>query len=210
MDGRRCCNCDRRARDHRADRRLAGNGWCCWGSYDVGSLTRQRDDATRLDRSGCLGLGLGLRRRLGLRLGRSRGDRRSRDRDGLRRRSNRDGWRCCDYCGWARRSGFGRSLGLFALQDGLESVAGFGDLGEVELRLRLRGLSIRGAALAAVLEVLPDPFGLIVFNRAGMGLSSHANCFERVQNWPALYFQFSCQIVDSNFAHPSLFASLRP
>ena len=39
-----------------------------------------------------------------------------------------------------------------------------------------------------------------------MGLSRHANCFERVQNRPALYFQFSCQIVNSNFAHPSLFA----
>ena len=44
-----------------------------------------------------------------------------------------------------------------------------------------------------------------------MGLSGHADCFERVQNWPALYFQFPCQIVDSNFAHPSLFvlAALR-
>jgi hypothetical protein len=44
-----------------------------------------------------------------------------------------------------------------------------------------------------------------------MGLSGHADCFERVQDWPALDFQFPCQIVDSNFAHPSLFvfAALR-
>jgi hypothetical protein len=42
-----------------------------------------------------------------------------------------------------------------------------------------------------------------------MGLSGHADCFKRVEDWPALDFQFSCQIVDSNFAHPSLFGSLR-
>ena len=32
-----------------------------------------------------------------------------------------------------------------------------------------------------------------------------ANRCESVQNGLALYFQFACQIVDSNFAHPSLF-----
>jgi len=54
-----------------------------------------------------------------------------------------------------------------------------------------------------------DPFGLVGFDGAGVGLSGHADCFERVQDWPALDFQFPCQIVDSNFAHPSLFTSLR-
>ena len=67
------------------------------------------------------------------------------------------------------------------------------------------GCLARSAALAAVLEVLPDLFGLVGFDGAGVGLSGHADCFERVQDWPALDFQFSCQIVDSNFAHPSLF-----
>jgi hypothetical protein len=43
-----------------------------------------------------------------------------------------------------------------------------------------------------------------------VSLSGYADCFKRVQDWPAFDFQFSCQIVDSNFAHPSLFASLRP
>ena len=38
----------------------------------------------------------------------------------------------------------------------------------------------------------------------------HADRRQRIQNGLALYFQFPCQIVDSNFAHPSLFASLRP
>jgi hypothetical protein len=72
-------------------------------------------------------------------------------------------------------------------------------------------LSGRGAASAAVFEVVPDPFGLVGFDGAGMGLSGYADGFEGVQDWPALDFQFPCQIVDSNFAHPFLFvfASLR-
>jgi hypothetical protein len=110
----------------------------------------------------------------------------------------------------ARRGCLGCGFGLLALEDGLEGVAGLGDLGEVELRLVVGWLPVRGAAFAAVLEVFPDSFGLVGFDGAGMGLSCHADCFERVQDWPALDFQFSCQIVDSNFAHPSLFASLRP
>jgi hypothetical protein len=100
-------------------------------------------------------------------------------------------------------------LGLFALEDCLEGVAGLGDLGEVKLRPGVDGPG-RCATLAAILEVLPDPFGLVGFDGAGMGLPGYADCFQRIQNWPALDFQFPCQIVDSNFAHPSLFASLRP
>jgi hypothetical protein len=114
-----------------------------------------------------------------------------------------------DHGGWARRRRFGCGLGLLALKDGFKRIAGLGDLGEVELRFVVGRRLSRSAALAAVLEVLPDPFGLVGFDGAGMGLSGHADCFERVQNWPALHFQFPCQIVDSNFAHPSLFGSLR-
>jgi hypothetical protein len=106
------------------------------------------------------------------------------------------------------RRGFCCGICLFALEDGFESVTGFGDLGEVKFRLGLGDGFGRGAALAAVFEVLPDPFGLVGFDGAGVGLSSHADCFERVQDRPAFDFQFSCQIVNSNFAHPSLFGSL--
>ncbi len=116
-------------------------------------------------------------------------------------------WRGHD-CGGTRRRGFGCGLGLLALEDGLERIAGFGHLGEVELRLGVDRLPGRSAALAAVLEVLPDLFGLVGFDGTGVGLSGHADCFERVQDWPALDFQFPCQIVDSNFAHPSLFVLL--
>jgi hypothetical protein len=35
-------------------------------------------------------------------------------------------------------------------------------------------------------------------------LAGDANCLERIENGPAFYFKFACQIVDSNFAHPSL------
>jgi hypothetical protein len=126
---------------------------------------------------------------------------RCRSGDGDRRRRD-DG-------GWARRRCLGCGLGLLALEDGFEGIAGLGDLGEVELRLIVSRRLGRSAALAAVFEVLPDPFGLVGFDGAGMGLSGHADCFERVQDWPAFHFQFPCQIVDSNFAHPSLFASLR-
>ena len=37
-------------------------------------------------------------------------------------------------------------------------------------------------------------------------LLGDANRRKRVQYGPALYFQFPCQIVDSNFVHPSLFS----
>jgi hypothetical protein len=114
-----------------------------------------------------------------------------------RRNDGSGAWRWC---------GFGCSLGLFALEDGLQGVTRLGDLGEVELRLGINLLPVRTAASSAVFEVIPNSFGLIGFNRAGVGLSRHANRFERVQDRPALYFQFSCQIVNSNFAHPSLFA----
>ncbi len=127
----------------------------------------------------------------------------------FRRGSGDDSGRCDDGSG-ARWRGLGGGFGLLALKDGFERVAGFGDLGEVEPWLALDGGLARRTALAAVFEVLPDPFGLVGFDGAGVRLPSYADCFQRIQNRPALDFQFSCQIVDSNFAHPSLFASLRP
>jgi hypothetical protein len=68
----------------------------------------------------------------------------------------------------------------------------------------------RRAAFAAIFKVVPDPFGLVGFDGAGVGLPGYADCFERIEDWPAFDFQFSRQIINSNFTHPSLFASLRP
>jgi hypothetical protein len=51
-----------------------------------------------------------------------------------------------------------------------------------------------------------DLFGFIGLNGAGVGLLfRHTDCRQRIQNRLALHFQFTCQIVDSNFAHPFLF-----
>jgi hypothetical protein len=36
-------------------------------------------------------------------------------------------------------------------------------------------------------------------------LAADPDGLERVEDGPAFYFQFACQIVDSNFAHPSLY-----
>ena len=188
--------------DHRADGRLARDGRGRWRSDDVGLRTRLRDDAAgrlagatvcvRAESEAVAAAG-GWRQpaALGAGVGDAVTDGRRRN-DGRRARRARLWLRPRPACarGWpsvrrrAWRPWRGRTSAC------------------------CRPLPARRAAFAAVLEVLPDPFGLVGFDGAGVGLSRHADCFERVQNWPALYFQFPCQIVDSNFAHPSLFALL--
>jgi hypothetical protein len=109
-----------------------------------------------------------------------------------------------------RRRGLSGGVSLLALEDGLERVAGFGDLGEIKLWLDLGGLPVGARGAAATVEIAAHLLRLIGLDGAGVRLTGNANRFKRIENRPALYFQFSCQIVDSNFAHPSLFASLRP
>jgi hypothetical protein len=100
-------------------------------------------------------------------------------------------------------------LGLLALQDGAESVAGLGDLGQVEGGPGFGGGFGRGAAAIAA-EVGANAFRLVFVDGAGVRFAGHTDGFERIEDGPALNFQFSCQIVDSNFVHPSLFVSLTP
>ena len=51
--------------------------------------------------------------------------------------------------------------------------------------------------------------GLVLFERAGMGLAGpHAEFCEYVENLFALDFKLACQIVDSNLAHPPLFTNV--
>jgi len=107
-----------------------------------------------------------------------------------------------------RRSCLSRRLGVAPLENRLKRVARLGDTGQIERRLRRRGRP-RRTGTPAILEVLAHPVGLTGVDGTGVRLSGHADCFKRVQNRLALYFKFSCKIVNSNLRHPSLFAPLR-
>jgi hypothetical protein len=98
-------------------------------------------------------------------------------------------------------------LGILALEDGADGIAGLRDLREVKLRLRLDGWLGAGSGAASAVEVVAHTIGLVWVDGTGVGLPRDAEGFERVEDWPAFYFQFPCKIVDSNFDHPSLFAS---
>ena len=62
---------------------------------------------------------------------------------------------------------------------------------------------------SATCQVAAHLFCLVFFDRRRVGLLfGDTDGRERVENGPALYFQLPCQIIDSNFTHPSLFGSL--
>jgi hypothetical protein len=75
---------------------------------------------------------------------------------------------------------------------------------EVEgVLLWLSGL--RGCRACAALEVLAHLLGFIGFDGAGVRLFlGDADRLECIENRVAFLFEFSCKIVDSNFAHLSL------
>jgi hypothetical protein len=102
------------------------------------------------------------------------------------------------------RCGLRGGLGALALQNGAQRIARLGDMRQVEFRLGF-GSGARTSTAATRLEVVAYSFGLVGVDRTGVRLSGHANRFQRIQNRLALYFQFSCQIVNSNLGHPSLF-----
>ena len=108
---------------------------------------------------------------------------------------------------WPCRLALGHRLLLFPFQDRLQRVAGLRNMGEVERRLRLATAGpSRLCAAAPILQIVAHAFGLVGLNRARVRLwFSHADCRQSVQNGPALDFKFPREIIDSNFAHPSLF-----
>jgi hypothetical protein len=62
-----------------------------------------------------------------------------------------------------------------------------------------------GGGTRATLEVATHLYSFIFFDGAGVGLFlGDADRFERVQNGVALDFEFTCKIVNSNFAHSIL------
>ena len=190
------CRDDWRPCDDRANGRFGRNGRGWRRSNDVGSLPGKRNDAARGNRCS-VRRGRGCRRRM--RCCDARRDR------GCRRGGRRRDDRCGTWWG-----GLDGGIGLLALEDCLERVAGLRHLRQVELRLRVSSGFICAAAPVSAVEIGAYPLGLVGLDGAGVRLSGNADGFEGIQNRPALYFQFSCQIVNSNFAHPSLFASLRP
>jgi hypothetical protein len=198
----------RRTSDHSTHGGLAGDrrSHSRRGSHNVSLLPGQRYDPARR----------GWRR--SYRWGRSAGRRNcaGRSRGGGHRRDlgRSRGGRCGSLRGTGRghgdggplqlRRGLRGGLGTLPLEDGAKRVAGLRDMRQIE-----PGLSFYGGASASAtapgLEVVAYSFGLVDIDGTGVRLSGHADRFQRIQNRLALYFQFSCQIVDSNLGHPSLF-----
>lgn len=184
----------RRRRDNGASRRPGGDGGLdgLGRGNDVGSLARLRHDAARGR------LLLGWRGGFGSDGSRRPGRRGSRGHGRGRRYVSR----------WRRRRARGsEGLLVLALLDGLEDVAGLGDAGPVDLGPGLFlfcGRRLRGSASAAP-EESAYAVGFFRFNGTGVRfLFGHSAFFQRIQDFSALNFQFTRQIVDSNFAHPPL------
>jgi hypothetical protein len=101
-------------------------------------------------------------------------------------------WRSSDdECGAGRRRGLDGCLGLLALQDRPEGVAGLGDFGEIELRLVVHSRSVRTCGAAAGLEVAAHLLGFIGVDRAGVSerlVLRDAECSQRVQDRLGLHF----------------------
>lgn len=84
-----------------------------------------------------------------------------------------------------------------------EHIAGFRDLRQIDLRLEF--VLLWGAAPARrflgpmLLDVLAHQDRFKIFNRTGMRLLlGHAHLRQCIENGLALYFQLSCQIINSN------------
>jgi hypothetical protein len=104
--------------------------------------------------------------------------------------------------------GFRRLPHLRSFDDG-PRISKLGDVRQVDHRLGLRRrLAYRAAAAALSAEIRAYLFGFIGLDRTGVRLRlGDANRRQSVQDGLALDFQLPCKIVDSNFAHPSLFVS---
>lgn len=114
-------------------------------------------------------------------------------------------------CGFGTRRCRGMRDVLLQFGDGLQHIAGLGDLRQVDLRLvlfdRLRG---RLPAVALPREKLLNALRFIGFDGTGMRLLlGNAHFRQRIENFLALDFQFPGQIVNSNL-HPPLISSVVP
>lgn len=193
-----------RTRNHWSCRDLAGNGRRCGRrSHNVRALAWLRHDLPWSLRNRC-SLCRRARRsghvRQRRRLRCSRCGHMSRGRWNHNRRTSCD-WRrslrCC--------------LSLLALENCLQGIPRLRHLRQVKLRPVVDRRSRRARIARSASQICADLLRLVDLDRAGVRLLlGDANRRQRVQYGLALYFQFACQIVDSNFVHPSLFASLAP
>jgi len=96
--------------------------------------------------------------------------------------------------------------------DRLQHIAGLGNVGEIEFRLdlirarpRLARL-FRRRSIAVRVEVLPHLLGFVRFDGTGVGFFlADADGRQEIEDFLALDFQLSGQIVDSNLRlHPPL------
>ena len=202
---RRRCGNRRRTRNHRPGGRFAGNGrGCRGGRHNVCALAGLRHDPPWSLRSRgslyrCARSGSGH-------IGQRRWLRCSWRGHMSRRRWNHYRWTSCHW-----RRCLCRCLSLLALENCLEGIAWLRHLRQVKLRPIVGRRSRRARAARSASQICPYFLRLIDFDGAGVCFFLRdANRRKSVQNGLALYFQFACQIVDSNFAHPSLFASLAP
>ena len=106
-------------------------------------------------------------------------------------------------------------LFLFLGENGLQRIAGLGDVGQVDLRLYplWRALRAPGASrrTASPLEMRAHLLGLVFLNRTGVGFAlTQAELSQNVKNLLALDFHLAREIVDSNLAHPPLFECCYP
>jgi len=161
--------------------------------------------------------------------GEARSDRRSRDYHlrcwrRCRRlhggRCNRRGCCCCWFSfgggvndrgtGWRRRSGWS-----LLLTDGGQHISGPRDVRQVNLCLDLVGgwpartcLCSRLGFCCRTPQPPPHFFGFMFFQRTGVSfLLGYSDFRKHIENGFTLNFQFSCQIINSNFAHPTLCSS---
>ena len=198
----RCCmgrgrgsNNHRRTRNDRSHGRLTHNRRRrCRRSHNLGVLPRLRHYSPWC----------------GDRRGRCRRSARRRHRLGFRGSLGYHSWRCWNRrCRWTARC-LARLLGCqLALKDQPRCVARLRYVRQIECRLGLhRRLAHRAAAAALSAEIRAHLVGLIGLDRTGVRLRlGDANRRQSIQDGLALDFQLPCKIVDSNFAHPSLFVS---
>jgi len=103
---------------------------------------------------------------------------------------------------------------ILARQNGLQRIAGLGDLGEIDFGAELvaaatTATAVAVAGAAGLTEILADLLGLIDLHGAGVGLFLRdADLDKHVENLFAFHFQLASQIVNSNL-HPPLL-SLMP